>query len=164
MAQYEIICGIYNAVEAKVGQIKYPAGVKVSVRVNDLCQCMFDKSGQHIIVNDLQYEVPSACLMCIGVVIEGKNLPDVLNAYGETSVYFKDNPSVNIEKWKWHGYSDDKSYLEPVVRKLDFDKKSFNGESHKFELLYTIEFSLNSQKANEFKRVEKRDIRGYVKK
>ena len=51
-----------------------------------------------------------------------------------------------------------------VIRKLDLSKNSFDGEFHKFELLYTMEFSLNSQKANEFKRVEKRDIRGYVKK
>ena len=162
--QFEIICGIYNAVEAKVAQIKYADGVTVSVRVNDLCQCMFDKSGQRIVVNEQQYEQPAIHAMCIAVVMEGKNLPDVLKAYGEISVHFKDNPSVNIADWKWHGCSDDNIYLEPVVRKLDLGKKSFDGEFHKFELLYTIEFSLNSQKPNEFKRVENRDIRGYVKK
>lgn len=164
MVQSEIIFGIYNAVEEKVSQIKYADGVKVSVRVNDLCQCMFDKSGQRIVVNDQQYEQPAAHSMCIGVVIEGKSLSDVLKTYGKVSVYFKDNPSVNIADWKWHGCADDKSYLEPVVRKLDLGKKCFDGQFHKFELLYTIDFSLNSQKPNEFKRVEKRDIRGYVKK
>ena len=102
--------------------------------------------------------------MCIGVVIKGKNLSDVLKVYGRVSVHFKDNPSVDISNWKWHGCSSDKIYLEPVIRKLDLSKNSFDGEFHKFELLYTMEFSLNSQKANEFKRVEKRDIRGYVKK
>lgn len=164
MEQSEIICGIYNAAEDKIRQIKNTNDVIINVFVKDLCQCMLDKSGQRIIVDEQQYEQPAMHEMCIGVVIKGKNLSDVLKAYGKASVYFKDNPSVDISNWKWHGCSSDKIYLEPVVRKLDLSKNGFDGEFHKFELLYTIDFSLNSQKANEFKRVEKRNIRGYVKK
>lgn len=164
MDQSEIICGIYESIDKKVGHIKACIGSKICVYVNDLCQCMFDKSGQRIIVNEQQYEQPAIYEICIGIVIEGKNLSSVLKTYGSIAVYFKDNPSVDISEWNWHGSTTDKIYLEPVIRHVDFNKKSFDGEVHKFELLYKTEFSLNSQKSSGFKRVEKRDIRGYVKK
>ena len=110
MEQSDIICGIYNATEDKIRQIKNTNDVIINVYVKDLCQCMLDKSGQRIIVDEQQYEQPAMHEMCIGVVIKGKNLSDVLKVYGRVSVHFKDNPSVDISNWKWHGCSSDKSY------------------------------------------------------
>ncbi len=164
MNQSEIICGIYESVAENAGRIKISDAVKIDVFVDDLCQCMSDRSGQRIIVDEMQYEQPAMYEMCIGIAMKGKKLSDVLKAYGSIAVHFKDNPSVDISDWKWHGCSADKIYLEPVIRSVDLDKKSFDGEFHNFELLYKIDFGLNSQKPNEFKRVERRDIRGYVKK
>lgn len=164
MAQSDIICGIYNKIVDKLKLIKQNDDVDINVYVNDLCQCAFDKNGRRIIVNEQQYEEPAKYAMCIGIVFKGRNLGNILKVYGDVSVYIKDNPAVDISEWKWHGCPDDKIYLEPVIRKLDLNKKSFDDEFHKAELLYTIEFSLNSQKPFEFKRVEKREIRGYVKK
>ena len=164
MAQSEIICGIYNGVVDKLKHIKQNDDVDINVYVNDLCQCAFDKNGNRIIVDEQQYEEPAKHAMCIGIVMKGNDIGKVLKVYGNVSVYIKDNPVVDISEWKWHGCLDDKIYLEPVIRKLDLNKKSFDNEFHKFELLYTIEFGLNSQKPFEFKRVEKREIRGYVKK
>lgn len=163
MIQSDIIAGIYNSVSKNALSI-VTEKVTVKVIVIDVCQIMSDKSGQKIIVDEKQYEQPAIYEICFSILISGKDIPSVLKAYGQIAVFFKDNSAIDIAEWKWHGCNSDKIYLEPVIRKTDCRKNSFDDEVQTVELLYKTECSLNSQKAYNFKRVEKRDIRGYVKK
>ena len=75
-----------------------------------------------------------------------------------------DNPEIDIVKYNWHGSSTDKIYLEPVIRHVDHGNVNYCEGVYRYSLIYKTEFSLNSQKAYGFKRVEKRDIYGVVKK
>lgn len=173
MEQSDVICGIYESVCHDVAAFAEKSGLfsvgsgsdcAVYVEVADVAQCMFDKSGQRIVVDEKQYEQPACYEMCLTVSVEGKDAGAVLKSFGALAVHFKDNPAVDISKWKWHGCQSDKVYLEPVIRHADFDRRVGEVNSLRLVLAYKTEFSLNSRKASGFKRVEKRDIRGYVKK
>ena len=163
MEQWKIAAEIYNQVLLKLSDISY-AGVEIKVVVNDICQCMVDKSGQRIIVDEKQYEQPAVYELSIQGVFEGCDTGSLLQAYGEVAVLFKDEPDLTIEKCNWHGSPGDTIYLEPVIRHVDCNKVNFFDGKYRFELGYKTEFSINSQKATGFKRVEKRDIHGVVKK
>lgn len=174
MEQSDIICGIYESVCHDVAGLAKKTGLfsvgsssadcTVCVRVADIAQCMFDKSGQRIVIDEKQYEQPACYEMCLAVSVEGKNADAVLKSFGALAVYFKDNPAVDISEWKWHGCQSDRVYLEPIIRHADFNRRVGEENGVCLVLAYKTEFSLNSQKASGFKRVEKRDIRGYVKK
>lgn len=157
MEQWKIISEIYKLVNNKILGKKYP-NVEMSVIVKDICQCMQDRTGQKIIVNEHQYELPAVYVMGIAIQFQSKDIEALLQAYGEIAVIIKDNPELNISSYEWHKCTSSKIYLEPVIRKLNFDKDSNIDGVCKLELLYSIEFSLNSQKTYEFKRVEKREI------
>lgn len=171
--QSNIIYGIYESVCRNVADIAKKTGLfsvdsgsdcVACVKVADIAQCMFDKSGQRIVVDEKQYEQPASYEMCLTVSVEGKDTGAVLKSFGALAVHFKDNPAIDISEWKWHGCQSDKVYLEPVIRHADFERQVGEGGVTRFALAYKTEFSLNSQKASGFKRVERRDIRGYVKK
>lgn len=173
MRQSDIICGIYESVCRGVEDVAKQTGLfsvnsesecSAYVAVADIAQCMFDKSGQRIVVHEAQYEQPACYEMCLTVSLEGKDMGAALKAFGAVAVYFKDNPAVDISAWKWHGCPSDKIYLEPIVRHADFSGSVAADRKACFVLVYKAEFSLNSQRASGFKRVEKRDFRGYIKK
>lgn len=173
MEQSDIIYKIYESICRNVANIAKNTGLfsvssgsdcAACVEVVDIAQCMFDKSGQRIVVDEKQYEQPAPYEMCITVSVESKDAGKALKAFGALAVHFKDNPAVDISEWKWHGCQSDKVYLEPVIRHTNFERRTGESGMVRFALAYKTEFSLNSQKANGFKRVEKRDIRGYVKK
>ena len=163
MEQWKIISEIYKQIATRTGAIVYP-DVKITVNINDICQCMIDKSGQRIIVDEKQYEQPAVYEMSVEILFEGNNIDMLLQAYGEAAVLFKDNPELDIVKYNWHGSSTDKIYLEPVIRHVDHGNVNYCEGVYRYSLIYKTEFSLNSQKAYGFKRVEKRDIYGVVKK
>lgn len=157
MKQSDIIYDVYNSIDLRVKETKY-ADVDVSVLVKDICQSMLDRSGQRIIHDEKMYEPPAMYEICIAIRIEGKDIKQVLQTYGEIAVLFKDNPQIDISSYAWHNCSSSLIYLEPVIRKTDINKESFVNGIHQLELLYKTEFSINSQKTYEFKRVEKREI------
>lgn len=163
MQQWKIISEIYRQISLKIAAITYP-DIKMKIVVNDICQCMIDKSGQRIIVDEKQYEQPAVYEMSIQVMFEGADIDTLLQAYGETAVLFKDDPELDVKEYIWHGNSSAKIYLEPVIRHVDYGNINYCNGVYTYCLVYKTEFSLNSQKAYGFKRVEKRDIHGVVKK
>lgn len=162
MKQWNIINEIYNLIFLRVNSIKYPS-VNISVVINDLCQCVVDRTGQKVIFEEKQYEPPAMFEMSISVRFEGKNINDLLKAYGEVVVLLKDNPELDIGNYAWHGSITNKIYLHPIVRNVNHGRIPDCEGLFKYELVYSTEFSINSHKSYEFKRVEKREIRGIVK-
>lgn len=162
MEQWNIISEIYKLLENKISTVKIK-NVDVGIYVADIAQCMFDKSGQRIIVDEKQYEQPAMYEMSIVIKLSSSDQQTLLSAFGQIAVLFKDDPSIDIGSYAWHGCTNSKIYFEPVIRHVDFNKRNFINDVYFYELVYKTEFSLNSQKAYGFKRVEKRDIRGYVK-
>jgi hypothetical protein len=150
--------------EESIGRIQKGEDCTVGAYIKDICQNETDRSGQKVIFEEQQFDQPTNFELCIAIETSGKNLSEVLKTYGMVAVFFKDNPSIDIGEWKWHGASSDKIYLEPIIRHIDIEKKKVRDGTYFFELLFRTEIRLNSQKSTEFKRVEKRDIRGYVKK
>lgn len=163
MEQWKIISRIYEQLNLKIAALRY-SSVTIRVIVNDLCQSMIDKSGQRIIVDEKQYEQPAVYEMSIQIVFEGTDIGMLLQAYGETAVLFKDEPEIDIGEYSWHGSAARKIYMEPVIRHVQYETVNYCNERYMYRLMYKTEFSLNSQKAYGFKRVEKRDIHGVVKK
>lgn len=163
MEQWKIISVIYNSILLKISSVKYN-GVDISVVVKDLCQTMLDKG--RIIFNGKQYEKPAGYKMSVAIEFSGSNISDLLNSYGEISVLLKDNCELDIGNYSWHGSTTNKVYLIPVIRDVNHENGTYCGcnGTYKFELLYEVGFSINSQKSYEFKRVEKREIYGVVKK
>ncbi len=164
MAQSDILCGMIQKINDSLNNIEKESDCEIHLLVNDICQSEMDKSGQKIIVDEQQYDQPANFELCIAIVVSGSDLYNVLKTYGRTALYFKDNSSIDIKEWNWHGSMSDKIYLEPVIRHVDVEKKSKLDGVHSLELLFKTEIRINSQKPTEFKRVEKRGIRGYVKK
>lgn len=161
MKQWEIAERIYKKVKEIVSRDK-KENCKVSVK--DICQTACDKNGQRIIVNEQMYEQPTMFEMCLSIGFEGEDYGEMLRKYCEIAVFLKDNPTIEIEEeCKWHGMTGNVVFLEPIVRKLDLEEQKEKKADEKIELLYKVEFSLNSQKSFEFKRIEKRDIRGLLK-
>ena len=164
MAQSDILCGLVQKINDSLNNIEKEPECEISLLVNDICQSELDKSGQKVIVDEQQYEQPANFELCIAVVVSGTDLYGVLRTYGRTAAYFKDNSSIDTREWNWHGSMSDKVYLEPVIRHVDVERKNKPNGVHSLELLFKTEICINSQKPTGFKRVERRDIRGYVKK
>lgn len=163
MEQWKIISKIYNLILLKISAAKYN-GVDISVVVKDLCQTTIDKG--RIIFNEKQYEKPTGYKMSVAIEFAGSNITDLLNAYGAISVLLKDDCELDIGKYSWHGSTTNKVYLIPVIRDVNHENEKYCScdGTYKFEQVYEVEFSINSQKPYEFKRVEKREIYGVVKK
>lgn len=164
MAQSDILCGLIKKINDTLINIEKESDCEIRLFVNDICQSKMDKLGQKIIVDEQQYEEPVNFELCIAIVVSGSNLYNVLKTYGRAALYFKDNSSIDIKEWNWHGSTSDHIYLEPVIRNVDVQRRCISNDIHSLELLFKTEICINSQKPTGFKRVEKRDIRGYVKK
>ena len=162
MAQWSIASEIFKSVSSTVSKLSNES-CQVKVNVNDISQSMCDKSGQRLIIDEQQYEQPARFEMCLCIYVSSSDAAKALLQYAKIAVYFKDNPSIDISKFNWHGCNDGKVYLEPVIRHADPEKLSSEDGNCRLELRYIVEFSLNSEKASAFKRVEKRDIRSFVK-
>lgn len=163
MNQWDIAAQIYEKVCVLVAE-KSSDRCSIDVRVADMCQVMSDKSGQRIVINELMYEQPAMFEMMVSIEFSGESATEMLKKYCETAVFFKDNPAITIEDaYRWHGMNGNSVYVEPVIRKLSDGKEWSAASEGGMKLLYRVEFSLNSQKPEEFKRVEKQVIRGFLK-
>lgn len=163
MSQWEVAAVIYEKLCGLVIK-NNDDGCSVRIRVDDVCQIMSDKSGQRLVINELLYEQPAVFEMCLAIEFSGSDTGKILRRYGETAVLLKDNPSITIEEaYRWHGMSGSSVYLEPVIRKSTPVEEPRSAAGDSVVLMYRAEFSLNSQKPEEFKRVEKQVIRGFLK-
>jgi hypothetical protein len=144
---------------------EFPGGLapaRVRLGVSDLCQTAQDKSGQRIIAGELSYETPARFAMTLSVRGEARSWPALLEAMGCAARFFKDNPSVEAADCAWHGSGEGRVFLEPVLRQ-PAAAGSPAGEPLSLTLYYRVEAALNSEKAEAFRRVQKRDIKTLVK-
>ena len=163
MNQWDIAAQIYEKV-CELAAEKSSDSCSIAVSVADMCQVMSDKGGQRIVINELMYEQPAMFEMVLSIEFSGKTAAEMLKKYCETAVFLKDNPAITIdEAYRWHGMNGNSVYIEPVIRKPSADKERSGASENNGVLLYRVEFSLNSQKPEEFKRVEKQVIRGFLK-
>jgi hypothetical protein len=139
---------------------KQPAAVYLGV--SDICQLYPDKNGQKIEVEKMIYEAPTrvGCVFCLTVISE--TFPSLLEAAGQLIQYFKDNNTILLESYKWHGEDEGKIYIEPIVRKPELGDRLKTHDLPIISLGYTLEVGINSQKGIPFKRVEKKVIKGNI--
>ena len=136
-----------------------PSGpVSLRLVVCDLCQTALDKNGQRVFAGDLGFEAPARFAMMLALRGEAQSWPALLEAMGAAARFFKDEPSVTVEDFAWHGNARGEVFLEPVIR-----EPGIAGEDVSLSLYYKVEAALNSEKGESFRRVEKRDLRTVVK-
>jgi hypothetical protein len=139
-----------------------PAPVRVRLVVCDLCQTALDKSGQRVVAGEASYEAPARFAMTLALRGEARSWPELLEAMGCAARFFKDNPCFEAEDCAWHGAGASRVFLEPVIRQPE-TAGGRAGETPEISLYYRVEAALNSEKAETFRRVRKRDLRTLVK-
>ena len=119
----------------------------VQTDICDICQLQSDKTGQRIVVKDVLYDLPTVVVYIVGI-----------QAAGSIIAFFKDNPVIPLDSFNWHGSTTKNLFIESVVRNPEpkFAQTNLLPAVH---LQYKLEAGINSEKAESFKRVEKRDIR-----
>jgi hypothetical protein len=139
-----------------------PAPVRVRLGVCDLCQTAQDKSGQRVVAGEASYEAPARFAMTLAVRGEARSWPVLLEAMGCAARFFKDNPCLEAGDCAWHGAGTGRVFLEPVIRQPSAAGNGA-GEPPSLTLHYRVEAALNSEKAETFRRIQKRDLRTLVK-
>jgi hypothetical protein len=141
------------------GGESYPS--TVFMKILDICQISQDKNGQKIMVEDIAFEAPTrvGCIIAFDVV--GGNYPDILETIGALIRYFKDNNTIVIDTFSWHGNDEKIAYIEPIVGEPD-GRRGLVQTPMSLSLKYTIEIGINSEKGTPFRRVEARKIQGNI--
>jgi hypothetical protein len=134
----------------------------VYLGISDLCQLYPDKNGQKIEVNEMLFEAPArvGCIFFLKIISE--TYPPLLETAGKLIQYFKDNNTIQLEDYKWHGENEGKIFIEPVIRKPE---NSGRFQSHDFPVItleFQLEIGINSLKGVSFKRVEKKVLSGKI--
>ena len=130
----------------------------VQTDICDICQLQSDKTGQRIVVKDVLYDLPTVVVYIVGIHIYANSYSRSLEAAGSIIAFFKDNPVIPLDSFNWHGSTTKNLFIESVVRNPEpkFAQTNLLPAVH---LQYKLEAGINSEKAESFKRVEKRDIR-----
>ena len=98
----------------KIQNIKYD-DVEISIKIEDILQTQLYNTGETIIVDEKMYELPSYFKMYFSIVFKSENIYDLLSAFGQVAVLFKDNPEIDITGYSWHGENSNTIYLEPNI-------------------------------------------------
>lgn len=125
---------------------------QVKLAVTDLFQAANDKIGQRIIIEEKMYEAPALYIMNLRIIFSGKSQEEILSVYGLIAAYFKVHNTYDCGEYNWHGNDKGKFFVEPVIRK---ESENYNDYLH---LDYRIELKINSTKAENFVRVEKKNL------
>jgi hypothetical protein len=169
-ASYEVIYKNLSELGEKDGQFQMGNSGKevpkdeqkptVCLAVSDLCQLYPDKNGQKIEVDETIFEVPTRLGCIFSLTISAEAYPPLLETAGRLIQYFKDNNTILLEGYKWHGENEGKIFIEPVIRKPEPKDWLKTHDLPAVSLEYTLEVGINSQKGVPFKRVDKRVVKG----
>jgi len=135
---------------------------KVCLGVSDVSQLCSDKNGENIEIDEMIFEAPTmvGCMLFLSVV--AKTYPSLLETTGLLIQYFKDNNSIQLDDYKWHGEDEGKIFIEPVIRKPEAQKTPQFDNMPTVTLEYRMEVGINSLKGTPFKRVDKLTLKGNV--
>ncbi len=135
----------------------------IYLTVTDICQMVQDKTGQRIVVDEKMYELPSLVGLLFAINIIGKTYNSVLETAGNIISALKDKNIFDAGEYSWHGNSENKIFFEPVIRNITGSKYTAPGAMPSLVLEYRLDAGINSLRGKEFKRVEKREVRGVIK-
>lgn len=122
---------------------------QVKVDVVDIFQSTNDKTGQRIIIDEQQYEVPTQYVMEVSISFKGKDLEETLSVIGLVAAILKENSVYECGEYNWHGNDLNKFFIEPIIR------NTFK-ETNILHLDYRVEVQINSRNGERFTRVEKK--------
>jgi hypothetical protein len=135
---------------------------RVCLGISDVSQLCIDKNGQKIEEDEMTFEASTrvGCILFLTVIADA--YPPLLETIGLLIRYFKDNNSILLVDYKWHGENEGIIYIEPVIRKPEPQKESKFHNNPSITLEYYMEMGINSLKGTTFKRVDKRTIKGNI--
>jgi hypothetical protein len=169
MTQYRILRELYErtgALIAAAGEesglfrfgLDVPDGGTVgSLVVSGLGQVQESKGGEFLVLGDRRYEYPSLMELLFRLVIRGVSYADVLEAAGLIVRTVKDCDGIPLPGYGWHGCSEEKCYLEPMIGSPVLP--SGDEGSPVLSLFFRVRCGVNSGRGVSFRRVEKRDFR-----
>jgi hypothetical protein len=134
----------------------------VYLSVSDISQIAIDKNGQTIEVDEVMFSVPSQIGCVLSITISAQTYPPLLETAGLLIQHFKDNNVIELPEYTWHGETDGRIFLEPVVRDVKTGEERQRGETPSRFLEYRVEAGINSLKGTSFKRVEKKAVKGEI--
>ena len=134
----------------------------VYLGVSDLCQLYPDKNGQKVEMGEIIFEVPARVGCIFSLTVTSGAYPLLLETVGQLIQYFKDNNTILLEDYKWHGENEGKIFIEPVIRKPEPQGKPKNHDLPVIIIEYILEVGINSLKGTPFKRVEKKILKGNI--
>lgn len=161
MKQAEVFGFLYEELQTRVAFALEESSLpdlQFSIVITDLCQLLQDKNGQRIIVDERRYELPSLFAMLARVEVVSESWNRCLIAAGYICGYMKDHAVVELGDYNWHGNIGGRTFFEPLIRDVHQSGAFVQDEGHIY-LEYRIEAGINSSLGEEFKRVEKRDLR-----
>jgi hypothetical protein len=134
----------------------------VLLEIADISQLAKDKNGQEIIVDEVSYEEPSRIGFIVSITAISDQYPDMLEALGAIIRHFKDDNTIPIGDFGWHGSTDGLVYIEPIIREPGSGKNRASQASPALALEYRVEVAINSENGTRVKRVERQRIRSNV--
>lgn len=132
---------------------KLKKGVSVSLQINDVRQCDININGKQIVIGETFYDPPAYYHLTFTVIVSGKTYDDVLEAYGYTARYLKDDRAVSLKDCNWHNNMIEDAYFSPIVGESDSNRVNNEGEVS-FKLSYEIRLGLNSRNSKGLVRVK----------
>lgn len=160
MNQSGVFAFVHGELASRVSGILSDAGIRdvtADVSVVDICQLAQDKNGQRIVIDERRYELPALYALVSRVNLGGADWGLVLSAAGAVARGLKDGPVIELGEYNWHGNQGGRTFIEPIVRASRTVNGPPSGPAASLE--YRIEAGVNSGIGEEFKRVEKRDLR-----
>lgn len=130
------------------------------IGVTDLVQIQQDLNGEKIIIGEVRVPAPTHIAFIVAITVMSMNYSDLLGALGIIIQYLKDNTTIPVAEYNWHGNTGSTFFIEPIVRSPTIGKEFIEYKTPFLTLEYRIETAVNSQKSENFKRVKDRDIRG----
>jgi len=134
----------------------------VCLGISDVSQLSPDKNGQKIEEDQMIYEAPARLGCTLFLKVLSKYYPQLLETTGILIQYFKDNNTIQLQDYKWHGESEGKIFIEPVIRKPEIKREPYVSGLPVIMLEYILEVGINSLRGVPFKRVEKMSVKGGI--
>lgn len=168
----------FQQIEDKISKLKSDVlkskmkgkDIDIELRIDDIRQCDLDMNNKRIIVNEMFFDPPSFFHVVFSISISAKNYPDVLEAYGYTARYFKDDRAIELGDYNWHTniiapIPVTQAFYSPIISEA-MPNMSVNIEKNPtFRLYYEIRLGLNSTNSSTFVRTkEAATVRGKVLK
>ncbi|MDR3303828.1 MAG: hypothetical protein LBS86_05390 [Treponema sp.] len=132
----------------------------VRVGIADVSQVAADRNGVHVVVDERLYAAPTRIACVVALTVSAERYTDALATLGMLVKHFKEQNTLEVGAFNWHGNTDGMIYLEPLLREPE---RRPVAETPVLTLEYRFEVGINAEQSEPVHRVEQRSVHGVLK-